>query len=439
MERGGPLMLLAFLLPLLALCLVVVVVSYVHLLYRESLRIRPRDLPSMIRFKESQEAQIGLEGEDGALGFSLVRHTALILIAIVAFAMTSRGAFWPGGNVPPMWQATLEAAAVSWLLMMIAGYIAPQFLYRRASGAWVLPFIPLFRACALIVRPILSLLELLQSLADLSESNSHAVEEATPAEHIDALIDAGTETGIILEDDRQLIQSAVAFGAKTVREVMTPRANIVAIEQSKSLDDLRDLLISEQYSRIPVFEDTIDKVIGFIHARDVLELDQDERAKKPLTDILRKINAVPETKAVNDLLREMQADGQHMVVVVDEYGATAGLATMEDLVEEIVGEIRDEHEPTQDLSEEPGGTYVVSGSYDLDHLRQLVQYRPGEDIEATTVGGLAVEWLGHVPQVGEVVERNGVRIEVLAGSDRRVDKLRVSRVAQNGDFEEPNA
>ena len=148
-----------------------------------------------------------------------------------------------------------------------------------------------------------------------------------------------------------------------------------------------------------------------------------------MRELVRPIRFVPETKPVNDLMREMQQDNTHMVIVVDEYGNTAGLATMEDLVEVILGEIRDEHEPETDIVEDGNGGFIVSGNFDLARLVDLFEYRPEEDIESTTVGGLITEWLGHVPQAGEFVERDGIRIEVLASDERRVVKVRISKSA----------
>ncbi len=221
-----------------------------------------------------------------------------------------------------------------------------------------------------------------------------------PEEHIDALILAGEEEGIIEKGDRELIQSVVAFGDKTVREVMTPRPRVVAIRQDATLEELRQLVINEQFSRIPVYEDNIDQITGFVHVRDMFELSDEERARRNVRDIMRPIRAVPETKPVNDLLREMQEEGAHMAVVVDEYGSTAGIVTMEDMVEEIVGEIHDEHEPERDFRQDPDGSYVVSGSFDLGRLEDLLDFHPDEETESTTVGGLVTEWLGHVPGGG---------------------------------------
>jgi putative hemolysin len=168
-----------------------------------------------------------------------------------------------------------------------------------------------------------------------------------------------------------------------------------------------------------------------VHVRDMFELDEDERAKRKVRDILRPIRMVPETKPVNDLLREMQEEGVHMVVVVDEYGSTAGIVTLEDMVEEIVGEIHDEHEPERDFHEEPDGSYVVSGSFDLGRLEDLVGFRPQGGTESTTVGGLITEWLGHVPAAGEEAERDGIQIKVLASNNLRVDQVRVVKAAKN--------
>ena len=267
-----------------------------------------------------------------------------------------------------------------------------------------------------------------QSLLDLNHTNSDETAPTDSVEHIEALIDAGAEEGILEEEDRKLIHSVVAFGDKSVREVMTARPNIVAISADKSVEDLRQLVIHEQYSRIPVYLDTIDDIIGFVHVRDIFELDPDERQAKALKDVMRPIPLVPETKPVSDLLRDMQRQGSHMVIVVDEYGNTAGLATMEDLVEEILGEIRDEHEPERDVRQEADHVFIAPGNLDLDRLHDLLNFRPEDDTESTTVGGLVTEWLGHVPQVGEAVERGGIRVEVLAGNERRVAEVRVSRI-----------
>jgi CBS domain containing-hemolysin-like protein len=401
--------------PLLAL------VTFVQLLYLESLRLRPRDLPSVKFFKETLEDRLGMTTEVGMETFSIIKHTLFVITGVLCLAWSADGAPWSALSFG-------EGALSAWLVMLGASYAVPQLLYRRTTASWLLPLVPLFRAMAVIARPIVALLDFFQSLIELTDDTGKSEEEPTPAENIEALISAGTEEGLIEEDDRKLIQGVVEFGDKIVREVMTPRPNIVAIAADATLDELRELVINEQYSRIPVYEQNIDQMIGFVHVRDMFELEEEERAKRKVRELLRPVKFVPETKPVNDLMRQMQQENTHLVIVVDEYGNTAGLATMEDLLEVIIGEIRDEHEPNSDVTEDGHGGYIVSGSFELDRLAGLLDtFHREEDIESSTVGGLVSEWLGHVPKPGEAADRDGVRIDVLASDEFRVEKVRISK------------
>ena len=412
-------MIAALLVTAIVLSLLLLLCTFVQHLYLESLRLRARESAALVFFKETLEDRLGLKTDTGALAFSLVKHTLLLLLGIVFLAAAIPGV--------ALGLAILEAAVFSFLVMVACAYLGPQLLYRKTGGTWLLPLLPLLKLLALIARPFTILFGFLQSLAELGEPEAKRDENGRSNEDIDALISAGEEEGIFEKDDRRLIESVVAFGDKTVREVMTPRPNIVAISKDETLEGLRQLVINEQYSRIPVFENSIDQIIGFIHVRDMFEIEAEDRDKVPLAQLIRPIKSVPETKPVHDLFREMQEDGTHMAVVIDEYGNTAGLATMEDLVEEVFGEIRDEHEPTRDIEKIAENTYLVSGSFDLDHLYDLLHFRPEEETESTTVGGLVAEWLGRVPQPGEAVEREGIRLEVVAGNEFRVDRVRISK------------
>ena len=387
--------------------------TFAQVLYLESMRLRTRDLPALKFFKDTLEDKIGLQTERGAGSFSLVKHTLVILLALGYFA-----------EFEVVWQAALAA----WVTMVAMAFALPQLLYRRTSGRWLLPLVPLLRALAWIARPCEAVLTFFQRLIDLADDQAAAEEPPTPAENIEALISAGTEEGLIGEQDRELIQSVVEFGDKVVREVMTPRPNIVAIQADATLEQLRQLVIHEQYSRIPVFEQNVDQIVGFVHARDMFEIDEEEREDRLVRELVRTILFVPETKPVHELMRQMQQESTHMVIVVDEYGNTAGLATMEDLLEVIIGEIRDEHEPSSDVVDDGRGGYIVSGNFDLARVEDLLDtFHPEENIESTTVGGLISEWLGRVPKPGEYVERHGLRIEVLAGDHLRVAQVRLSR------------
>lgn len=403
-----------FLLAALFLVLLTVV-GFVQHLYLESLRLRTRETAALERFKEHLQDELGYETEHGAFVFSLIKHTLLVLCG-ASLVLASSGAGW---------LARLEPAAAAWLVMIIASYVLPQMLYRRSSGRWVSPLVPLLRLMELIFRPVTLTLGFFEKLFELSEPGQPEA-PASSAEEIEALISAGEEEGILEREDSRLIQNVVAFGDKRVREVMTPRRSIVAMEAGGSLEDLRRLAKEQQFSRIPIYEGSIDHIIGFVHVRDLFELDDEHRHSKTIRDLMRPIEAVPETKPVPVLLREMQERGIHIVYVVDEYGRVAGLATMEDLVEEVFGEIRDEHEPQHDVERNADGSITVSGAFDIDHLNEYFGFRPAEDVEATTIGGLVSEWHGSVPRPGEVVEKDGLRIEVLSADDYRVDRVRVS-------------
>ena len=402
-------------LPLLA------IVNFVQVLYLESMRLRTRDLPALKFFKETLEDKLGMKTEQGASSFSLVKHTLLVFISICYFA-------WLADGLPWNWTVFWQAGLAGWITTLVLAYAVPQLLYRRTEGKWLVPLVGLLRGMAWIARPFEALLSFFESLIELGDDASAAEEEPTPAENIEALISAGTEEGLIEEEDRKLIQSVVEFGDKVVREVMTPRPNIVAIQADSTLEQLRQIVITEQYSRIPAYEQNIDQIAGFVHVRDMFEVEEEERDRRTVRELLRPIPFVPETKPVSDLMRHMQQENTHMVIVVDEYGNTAGLATMEDLLEVIIGEIRDEHEPDSDVTEDGQGGYIVSGNFDLARIGDLFEsFHREEDIESTTVGGLVTEWLGRVPQAGEFVDRDGIRVEVLASDELRVGQVRISR------------
>jgi CBS domain containing-hemolysin-like protein len=402
------------------MALLVTLVTCAQVLYLESLRIRSRELPALEFFKESIEPKIGLETEQGALAFSLVKHSGLAIEGCLLYAITS------ASEETPPWEALLGAALIAVLITVVCAHLVPQLIYRKSSGEKLEVFVPVLRLIALLVKPLSWTVEFLYSLFGLD--GGQATEDSPHAEEpIDALINAGEEEGIIRADDRELIQSVVAFGDKTVREVLTPRGQVVAISADASLEEMKKLAKAEQYSRFPAHEGDIDSIAGFVHVRDMYEMDDEERARRTVRDILRPIRTVPESKPVNDLLREMQEEGTHMAAVVDEYGSTAGIVTMEDMVEEIVGEIHDEHEPERDIKKEPDGSYVLPGNFDVDGLKDLLDYEAPEGTESTTVGGLVTEWMGHVPRAGEEHKQDGMVIKILAASDLRVDQVRVMR------------
>ena len=404
---------------ILVLFALVTLFASVQTFYLEGMRLRTRDLASLQYFKTEFEPRLSLRSEVGSFTYSLWKHTCLILFSILLLAKTVDGEPLKAGEV-------LQAIVIAWFAMLLCAYLIPQVLFRRTSGHWLNAFLPILSITALIARPLVGTLDFLQSLLDIVKQETVTEEPATPAENIEALITAGTEEGLIEEDDRKLIQQVVAFGDKVVREVMTPRPTIVAIQADETLAALHELVVNEQYSRIPVFQTTIDDIKGFVHVRDMFEVAESSRETRRVHELMRPIRLVPETKPVDDLMREMQQEGAHMVIVIDEYGNTAGLASMEDLLEVILGEIRDEHEPTSDVTEDGQGGFVVSGNFDLARVAGMLRFHPQEEVESTTVGGLVMEWLGRVPKPGESIVRDGIRVEVLASDDLRVEQVRLS-------------
>jgi magnesium and cobalt transporter len=239
--------------------------------------------------------------------------------------------------------------------------------------------------------------------------------------------ESGEEGTISEEEGRELLQSIVDFTETVVREVMTPRPDIVAIKSDATLQQLRELFREEQYSRIPVFRDTLDNVIGIVYVKDLVALPPG--AEPPLTTLMRAPYLVPESKRVSELLKEMQIRQMQMAIVVDEYGGTAGLATVEDLLEEIVGEIRDEYDvESETVVEEGNGTFVFSGKVSVDEVSDRLSVEiEREGFE--TLGGYLLSHLGRMPYVGETFEVGDLVVEVLEVERRRITKVRVRRRA----------
>jgi magnesium and cobalt exporter, CNNM family len=249
-------------------------------------------------------------------------------------------------------------------------------------------------------------------------------EEATEATK--AYLSAGEQEGLIEGEERRLLQSIVDFGDSLVREVMTPRPDIVAIPEPATVGELRALFREQEYSRFPVFRESLDNIAGFVFVKDLVVLSTADDSR-PITTLLRPAVIVPESKRVPELLKQFQRQQTQIAIVVDEYGGTAGLVTIEDLLEEIVGEIRDEYDvESEPVVDEGGGRFVFNGKVDIDEVAQ----RLGVQIEREgfeTVGGFLMTHLGRVPAVGERVDIDGLTVEVLEVDRRRVHKVRIRR------------
>jgi putative hemolysin len=219
----------------------------------------------------------------------------------------------------------------------------------------------------------------------------------------------------------------VEFSGKTVREAMKPRPEMFAVPMETTVERFIEMLRTKHYSRVPVYAESIHSIKGIVYAQDVLQVPDTEASKRTLETLMRRdVYFVPESKLGSDLLREMQKNNIRMAIVVDEYGGVAGLVTIEDLVEEIVGEIRDEHEKSEILRENDQ-SFIVSGGMDVDRLAELFGSKP-EGRESATVAGLVSELAGHIPQRGETVDDDGLRFEVLESTDRKVERVRITAV-----------
>jgi CBS domain containing-hemolysin-like protein len=287
----------------------------------------------------------------------------------------------------------------------------------------LLPFFRVFyRLFSIPVVPISNLLARMRKPEPAQSVEDEEEEEA----EIQAYIDVGEEQGIIEEAEGEMIQSIVEFSDTRVAEVMRPRPQIIAVEASASVADARRLIMESKYSRIPVYRGQIDNIEGILHVRDLLAFIEPETASAPVTSCMRPAYFVPETKPIRDLLEDMQKAKVQMAVVIDEYGGVAGLVTVEDIIEEIVGEIEDEDRAVaeQDIVKAQDGSYVVDGSAEIRKVEVLFD----KEIEAddfTTVAGLIINELGHVPIAGEKLDFKGLEFEVAEADDRRINKVKV--------------
>ncbi len=317
------------------------------------------------------------------------------------------------------------------LVIVIFNRLVPYVLFTRTRAGWLTRLIWPLRVLFTIFAPVTLIVSFLLSVVTLVSEAPEEKEEEDAGAAVDALIEAGQEEGILEEEDHDLIRSAVEFGDRVVREVMTPRPRIFAVPAEITVEQLLALLRTNPFSRVPVFAGSLDAITGIVFAHDTLQITDVAAHTQTVGAIARPATFVPEIKRANEALREMQREKQHMRIVIDEYGGVAGLVTIEDLIEEIVGTIEDEHEfdNGEAVREESAGVWSVPGDLEVTELEELLggEWEAPEDYEATTVAGLVSETAGRIPMPGEVVEESGVRFEILASTDRRIERMRVSR------------
>jgi len=402
--------------------------AYISRVYSEFGKILPREVQDNLdEWEEKVEPLLGLTREHAALCAAVLQQLTLGVFALaIGAVLFDRAPHAARPTYPEIAQAVLVVV----LVVVFCNQILPNLLFTHTSGRWAAKLVWPIRFLLWIMTPITAVIRFFFSIAALAEKPATEDEEQVP--DVESLLEAGEEEGILEESDRELVRSAVEFGDKLVREVMTPRPQVFAVPQSITLERFLELLKEHNFSRVPVYERTLDTITGIAFAHDLLQITDEEARSRTVASVRHPAVFVPETKRGYELLREMQREKQHMRIVIDEYGGVSGLVTIEDLLEEIVGDIRDEHEKdghTGDPQREPGGVWVVAGDFPVDELSTLFgdSVEVGGDHEATTLGGLVSEIEGRIPLPGEVVllEHSGLRIQVVASTDRRVDRLRI--------------
>jgi CBS domain containing-hemolysin-like protein len=415
----------------LLLAVIETLASYISRVYSEFGKILAREIEENLdAWEELIEPQLGLTRQHAAICAAVLQQLALGIIALEFGAVLfDHAPFLARPTYAEIAQAVLGLV----LVVVFCNQFLPSLLFNRTRGRWVRRLVWPIRLLLWSMTPITVFVRFFFSVASLAEEQTTPEEET--AVDVEALLEAGEEEGILEESDIDLVRSAVEFGDKLVREVMTPRPEVFAVHDATTLEDFLKQLREQNFSRVPVYAGSLDSVTGIAFAHDLLQISDEEARTRTVGSIQHPAVFVPETKRGYELLREMQREKQHMRIVIDEYGGVSGLVTIEDLLEQIVGNIRDEHEVDASIEEpqrEPHGAWLVPGSFPVDQLPDLFGEQVGltevdAAFEATTLGGLVSEIEGRIPLPGEVVllEAIGLRLEVVASTDRRVERLRV--------------
>jgi CBS domain containing-hemolysin-like protein len=412
-----------------ALLFTLTLASYIDRLYSEMGKFLAREFQENIdAWEQRVEPRLGFDRERIALSAAVLTQLSLAFLTLLFGAMLfDRNSLADRPTFGEVAQVVLGVV----LVIVLFNRLLPFVFFTRTRGLWVVRLRWIIKALFVLVSPVTFLLSFLLSIAALAET-PQAEEADDSSEAVDALIEAGEEEGIIEKGDRDLVRSAVEFGDKVVSEVMTPRPQIFAVPETATIEEFLKQLDEHPYSRVPVYRESVDQITGIAFAHDLLQIPDTVAATETVAEIQRPAAFVPETKKVNELLREMQRAKQHMRIVIDEYGGVAGLVTIEDLLEEIVGNITDEHEQDAEKDEpvkEADGSWIVPGSLEVERLEELLgeTWQLPEHYEASTVAGLVSETAKRIPSAGEVIEDEHLRFEVLASTDRRIERLRVSR------------
>jgi len=373
---------------------------------------------SLSRFLEDREksyrTKVLCDFDETRLVVEYLRNILLLVFLIYLFTLFPRFRFWP------LWFVLLVLVVYSALLDYL-----PRLVNSLGKNAILKIFLPAFPLVRTLGAPVLALSRNLLEREEQRDEREEGREASD--EEIETFIDEATEEGIIDRGEDELLRSVVEFGDTVVREIMTPRVNMVCIRKDATIGTLKDLIIREKYSRIPVYKDRLDNVEGVVMAKDLLEYADEKHMGQPIEALIRTVSFVPESMPVPDLLKEFQKAKQKMAIVVDEHGGVAGLVTMEDVVEEIVGEIQDEYDTEEaEVAENGPHDFMVSGATEVGKLEKLFDLDLAKE-DFITVGGLIAHTLGRLPKKGEKLVLKGMNIEVLDVDQKKIKKLRIRK------------
>ncbi len=383
-----------------------------------------------------QRVEVGAEREISLIENISLRLGLRLIISLAHVLLAAAGVFIAARLLPQISQPALLGMFAAFGLALVGLEISLEGGVRRNPEAWLLRLYPLARGLEFILRPASALLGALMG-APLKLDQAHG---GMSEDELKTWVEVGQPAGSLEKGERQMIYSIFHFGDTLCREIMVPRIDILALEVNTHVPEAVMALILSGHSRVPVYDETIDNVIGLLYAKDLLRASLDENEPDNIRPFLRPAYFVPESKKVDDLLREMQLNSIHMAIVVDEYGGMAGLVTLEDIVEEIVGEIRDEYDQGEELLYQriSPDEVLFHGRIDLDDFNEILATNLVTDL-ADTLGGYIYGMIGRVPVEGEQVQVQDWRLTVEQVSRRRIRRIRARRQPVKVSREEHNS
>ena len=351
---------------------------------------------------------------------------ALMVLEMLAFVLAAGAAGWLAAAAGLQWNLGIPLALLAVGLAALVVQVVARSLAMSSTERTALRLSAFMRGTALLLTPVtLPLLALAGVVLGRTEQDASPDNVLLSEEGLRYLIHAAEEPGLIEEDEKKMIASIFELGEMVAREVMVPRIDVVAVDEKTTLRQALDVIIQAGHSRIPVYRDSIDNVQGVLYAKDLLLPFRDDRNDAPVTELMRPAYFVPESKRVDDLLQELQQRRVHMAIIVDEYGGTAGVVTIEDLLEEIVGDIQDEYDSEAPMAQQLGEReYAFDAQIRLDDVNEILDVAlPVE--ESDTLGGFIYNQLGTMPAVGSRVHYEQLALEVLSVQGRRILQVRV--------------